>query len=71
MPGMGVDGYIGMTDAEVLAFARDRLNQAMRQPASSTARTREWQRFDSAMLELSRRAMNHVLREIRRLDEQV
>ena len=58
------DPYDGMEDKAVLAIARAALKRAEALPARSATRRVQWQVFDSAMGELARRAMAHVLWKI-------
>jgi hypothetical protein len=56
--------YDGRKDSEVLEMARAALERASAYPARSARRQVQWQIFDSAMAELTRRAMAHALRKI-------
>ena len=58
---MGADPYAGMRDEEVLERARLALQRAGTMTAGSTERAITWAVFDSAMMELSWRAVRYVL----------
>ena len=63
------DPYEGLTDEQVLTEAQTAYRKAEALPARSATRRIQWQIFDSAMGELTRRAMAHVLWKIHEREE--
>jgi hypothetical protein len=62
------DSYAGKTDYQVLAMAQAAYRRAEALPPRSGQRRAEWEAFDSAMCELMRRAMSHVLWRIHEME---
>jgi L-aminopeptidase/D-esterase-like protein len=58
-----------MTDEKVLAIATGAFKRAEALPVRSVTRQVQWTIFDSAMAELTRRAMLHVLQKIHTRDQ--
>ena len=58
--------FDGMTDDDVLARARKALIRASEMTPGSIERTIQWAVFDSAMMELDRRAVRYVLMKLGR-----
>ena len=60
--------YYGMEDEQVLARAAGALERAKALPVGSVQRAIQWAVFDSAMMELDRRAMRHILAALGKTD---
>jgi hypothetical protein len=61
--------FIGLDDEQVLKIATAAFTAAQAEQVGSTARARQWARFDGAMGELAGRGMRHVLAKLRERDE--
>lgn len=66
---MGADPYVGMTDTQVLARAREACKKASELPPGSIQRSIQWAVFDGAMAELDRRLVRHVLAKLGRAED--
>jgi hypothetical protein len=64
------DPYEGMADTAVLARAAESFRKAAGLPVGSVQRAIQWAAFDSAMMELNRRAVRHVLVALGEADSQ-
>ena len=64
------DPYAGMTDDAVLKRARDALVKASALPKGSVQRALTWAVFDDAMMELSRRAIRHVIAKLAEMEDE-
>jgi hypothetical protein len=56
--------YTGMTDDQVLKVAANAFQMAQMLPIGSGPRVSQWSDFDSAILELGRRTISHVLEKL-------
>jgi hypothetical protein len=61
---MNNDPFAGMTDTQVLALARARLQAEVSLPPHSAARIAQAQQFDHCKAEFDRRMLHHVLQRL-------